>query len=109
MRCLGMPVVPPVSKILKGLPLNSAGTQTSGCKSRSDSSWKWENFSKSSKQVISLRGSQFLRAQSSQKEHPVAGLKCHSMISSRCWLSWVLAAATASGATVGMGISDLSF
>ena len=30
MRCLGMPVVPPVSKMLKGRPLNFAGTQTSG-------------------------------------------------------------------------------
>ncbi len=43
MRCLGMPVVPPVSKMLKGRPLNFLGTQTSGCKSRSHSSWKCGN------------------------------------------------------------------
>src|SRR6266545_5950400 len=100
MRCLGMPVVPPVSKMLNGLPLNCAGTQTSGWRSRSDSSAKCGNFSMSAKELISLRGSKFFFAQSSQYGQPVPGLKCQWMISLRCASSWACAALVASGETV---------
>src|SRR5882672_8358694 len=96
MRCLGMPVVPPVSKILNGLPLNCAGTQTSGWRSRSDSSAKCGNLSRSAEEWISLRGSKFFFIQSSQYGQPVSGLKCHWMISFKCASSWDCAALMAS-------------
>src|SRR5688572_14304146 len=51
-------------------------------------------------ELISLRGSKFFFAQSSQKGHPVSGLKCHWMISFKCALSWSCAALMAVGSTV---------
>src|SRR2546427_10428489 len=86
MRCLGIPVVPPVSKILNGRPLNFAGTQTSGWRSRNDSSWKCGNCSRSAKVLIFVRGSKWFFAQPSQNGQPVSGEKCHWTISRR-WAS----------------------
>src|SRR5947207_12595581 len=101
MRCFGMPVLPPVSKMLKGRPWYLFGTQTSGCKSRSHSSWKCGKRSRSSNVFTSLAGFQpAFFAQSSQNGLPVSGEKCHFTIS-RVWASscsW--ACLIASGETV---------
>src|SRR5688500_14258603 len=110
MRCFGIPVVPPVSKILKGRPLYLAGTQTSGWRSRSHSSWKCGKRFMSAKERISLRGSQpdFL-AQSSQKGQPVSGEKCQLMISRKCAssFSWApLIACCNAGSLCMNGVAD---
>src|SRR5882724_3001269 len=87
MRCLGIPVVPPVSKMLNGRPWYFLGTQASFGRSRSHSSWKCGKRSRSAKHFTSVAGFQpaFL-AQSSQNGVPVSGEKCHCTIS-RTWAS----------------------
>src|SRR6059036_1340774 len=103
MRCLGMQVVPPVSKILKGRPLNAFGTHTSGCKSRSHSSWKCGNRDRSANDFTSFPGFHpaFL-AQSSQNGQPVSGEKCHCTTSRTCASSFFWPALMAAESTVIM-------
>src|SRR5437773_3771704 len=106
MRCLGMPVVPPVSKMLNGRPLKALGTQTSGCRSRNHSSWKCGKRVRSSKHLISVAGLQpaFL-AHSSQKGDPVSGEKCHCTISRARASSWSCADWTAVLLTAGASVA----
>src|SRR6266404_2571954 len=93
MRCFGIPVVPPVSKILNGRPWYFFGTQTSFGRSRSHSSWKCGKRSRSAKHFTSVAGFQpAFFAQSSQKGVPVSGEKCHWTIS-RTWASSLSCAA----------------
>jgi len=56
---------------IEGDPLEFRRDQTSGCRSRSHSSWKCGNFTMSAKLLISARGSKFFFAQSSQNGQPV--------------------------------------
>ena len=77
MRCFGMPVVPPVSKILNGWPLNCRRHPDLGLQVAQPFVLKVRELSiTSANELISLRGIEVLLRPSSQNGQPVSGEKC---------------------------------
>ena len=100
--CLGIPVVPPVSKMLKGRSANACGTQTLLGRSRNHSSSKYGNLLQSSAKVrTSFKGLKSCSfAQFNQKGHPLSGEKCQLIISSTCWSRSLAACLICSSLTI---------